>query len=984
MDKDLLHAVGLVFAACVVTTAVSSCTPSTEFIDPPDDQQRSLCEKNSECADGFVCESGQCRQGECTINVQDECNQEDTPEDVAPYCCEIWQLCTTLNRCGPNPDSPVDTECRVDDDCPGLGEFCSGGTCYATQGRDSCTASFQCPTGERCDRTVFLCVPDIGGCDLADRGFPELACEEGQLCDTETGFCVDPGGAECTADTVEEDCRANQQCDMFGRCVQCISDEDCGPGTDCNEGTGNCVSTVNTCETDDDCEGEGRRCSDALGECVRPQCERDADCEDSREICDLAGFICILPPAVCEGEMDEPNDSAGSATDIADGYAGTICRGNTDFLGFDINPDKRYRVTVGFPDFNTEGIQVALFDTQGLVIDTASFGSFDDEVVVTGISGVDETGQFQLRIVGGGTEEDIWSYSIGIEETAAPMQVDCSDTAANGEPNDAFGDAFSLTAGDSRSFGRCGASDIDYYVVTVPPLNGIEVTVEHETEDGDLDVYLYDELDGDSVDSSTSGNAVEKVEAPEGATTFYIKVQLWSGDSDANTNQTYTLTVNAIPRPAACDADINEPDSELANAGALAFTDNAASADAIRCGSVDADYWEIVVPADRGGQVAVDFDHDDGDLRLDLLDAAGEVIDSSNESTSGASTEIIPIPPAGSEQTFYGRVRLHSGSGAQAQTYTIRASTFDASACTLTEPVANDTFLEGTCYGTVSTDDACNETELTIPGSWPTLTTCENASTREAGCGSVCGVGDVDYYRVGKLNNDRLLRAKLTHTASAGVLSLAIVRQAPDGSLVKQVFDNNTDENDTLELATVVPSVAPVFEREWGIVVEPTGAAGEYMAQPYAIEIDVGAACAPDGNDDAAPRNDTPSGATLIQPGTINNVTLCGNDVDVYRVVADAGEQITATLTGLDGATVNIGRPVPGNFDAEAETVTGGCGIEQGSGTPCDPLPDVSTLTSPVRARYTVPAGESDAYYLTVKRAPDGDVGSYSLAVTVN
>jgi hypothetical protein len=363
---------------------------------------------------------------------------------------------------------------------------------------------------------------------------------------------------------------------------------------------------------------------------------------------------------------------------------------------------------------------------------------------------------------------------------------------------------------------------------------------------------------------------------------------------------------------------------------------------------VDADYWSVEVPANRGGQVAVDFDHGEGDLRLDLLDDQGMVVASSNTSASGdtqPTAEVIPLPPAGSEQTFYARVRLHMGSGAVAQAYTVRASTFDASACTQTEPVANDTFLEGTCYGSPVTDDACNETPLAIPGTWPTLNDCTNANMREPGCGSVCSVGDVDYYRAGKLNDDRLLRAKLTHTAADGVLSLAIVRQAPDGSLVKQVFDNNTDQNDVIELATVVPTVSPLFEREWGIIVEPTGAAGEYQAQPYAIEVDIGDPCTADSNDASAPNNNTPAGATLITPGTINGNTLCGNDVDVYRVVANNGDQITATLTGLDKATVNIGLPVAGNFDVEAATLADGCGMNQGDTPMCDPPPAFDTLS---------------------------------------
>ena len=63
------------------------------------------------------------------------------------------------------------------------------------------------------------------------------------------------------------------------------------------------------------------------------------------------------------------------------------------------------------------------------------------------------------------------------------MQVNCDDeTAAGVEPNNTFAEAHVVDPGSSTSFARCGASDVDYYKVTVPALNGVEVTLEHETE----------------------------------------------------------------------------------------------------------------------------------------------------------------------------------------------------------------------------------------------------------------------------------------------------------------------------------------------------------------------------------------------------------------------------------------------------------------------------------------------------------------------
>ena len=53
---------------------------------------------------------------------------------------------------------------------------------------------------------------------------------------------------ECTPDDLSN-CFPGQQCDAAGRCVQCISDGDCGVGTTCNEATGACISD-NVCTSD--------------------------------------------------------------------------------------------------------------------------------------------------------------------------------------------------------------------------------------------------------------------------------------------------------------------------------------------------------------------------------------------------------------------------------------------------------------------------------------------------------------------------------------------------------------------------------------------------------------------------------------------------------------------------------------------------------------------------------------------------------------
>ena len=126
-----------------------------------------------------------------------------------------------LNRCVPDPDSPIGNECpNGDNDCD-MGEFCSAGNCYDVSESTPCRRSSDCGAGERCDPVNGFCVEDRGGCNRASE-YPELACPTGEVCDAVTGHCNPPSGIPCTPATVEEDCGPALQC-IGDRCVQCTS-----------------------------------------------------------------------------------------------------------------------------------------------------------------------------------------------------------------------------------------------------------------------------------------------------------------------------------------------------------------------------------------------------------------------------------------------------------------------------------------------------------------------------------------------------------------------------------------------------------------------------------------------------------------------------------------------------------------------------------------------------------------------------------------
>ncbi|MCP4499219.1 MAG: hypothetical protein GY822_04530 [Deltaproteobacteria bacterium] len=932
------HLVSVVAAGFSVVL-LSGCpvTPSAVIQPPPD---VSSCEQNSECAEGEICSGGTCASAQCDPNLGIDCRDPDgslSDEQRENYCCGIGKLCNELAACVPDPDAPILFQCEVSEDCAAVGDFCSGGTCYNPAGRRPCTASHQCPASERCDVTVFLCVPDNGGCNYCDQ-LPELCCDDSQdeVCDPESGFCVGPGIQECTPQTQDQDCRGNQTCNSLGQCVQCTEDADCGPGTLCNAATGSCYSNVNNCETDEDCDDDGK--CNAINQCVQPQCEADRDCSGI-EVCDVNTFTCYLPPAVCNETDAEPNGSLGEASPLTGGaFAGTVCRGDSDYISFPIQPSKRYRVSFNFTGFVSD-ILLDLLDTNGAVLDTENL-SFDDSAILEGFTAADATGNFFIKVNGLSITDDVEAYSITVEETDAPDVVTCDQEIPSGvEPNDSVSEAHTIGTGNYTFF-RCGFED-DYYRVEVPPLHGISVRLEYQYDDGDLNANL---LGGEApfalLDSADSGfdDDIERVEYGEVAlapheecetladcSVFYLHVEYDDGWSVDPLQQVYTLIITEEARSEECSTDPHEFDGSQDFAHPLATpTENH---DALLCSSADADFYTFNLAAGLGGNLVLEG-FEEHNLKLEVDTAEGAFIGSSDTSTTSVATESVPLPFSSAEQSFMARV-LYSNSSSLAASYTMRMDTYDAGGCISSEPVNNNSWQTATCVGTFATELPCNSgTVASTPA--PDLATCGGLLTSEtpaAGCASTCGNRDFDYYRVGSLSHGQVLHARLDHDATQGPLTLEVYRITSTFTELSSVeAEINFSGDDVVELDHIFSTE---LSREVVVLVRPQGSGAGYAAQPYTLDLQVSGGCFDDVNDLGDLQNDTPATASALRPTpvpgnfntTVENMTRCGGDVDVYSFFTFPDDGITATLTGAPGITLNIGRGIPGNLNEPAEVL---------------------------------------------------------------
>ena len=923
----------LIFAAISVALFASACPldGDGDIINGP--TAFVACTASEECPTGNVCNAGLCVLGSCDPFIESACDVGDVE---GPYCCKPWELCSTLSfTCeddpnvdgiGCDPNDPTCTLCEEQRDCAG-GQFCSGATCLLAAGRDGCTSSFQCTAGERCDRNVFLCVPDRGACQFCD-DFEELCCEDGQVCSDQTGFCTDIPDAECQEDS---ECNAGLFCDELGRCVQCDANHACGPGLLCDSGEGDCFHD-DTCLVDNDCNGN-ERCPPGTLRCIIAECQSDSECfEDDRHVCNLDTFKCELPDPICPNDVDEDNDTPELASPLVGGvsFSGYLCRGDTDVLSFPVIADKRYTATVNFAGSGQPGILVTMLGTDGSTIEsTSSFGQTQSFVEVAGVTAAAETGTFYLKIQMGNTDDrDFRTFTVTVAEDEPSQLADCSAQGQLEEPNNSFETATELVLGATRTFSRCGTGDVDFYHVTVPALSGVQATIaSFFNAEGNINVELFkapNALTGSRVDSGTNVNPIEIVDAPEVSLDFWLKVSLAS-PSGAVTNQTYSVNTVAVARPAACLPDPTEDDGSAATAVLLTLsagaTPSVVATDLVRCNPQDKDFFRFSMPPNLGGVVLLRFTHSEGDMALDLFradDVDGPTLDTSNVSNAASDPdEQVEVPGSATDTIDYIAVaRLNGASGGTTgQKYTLEVQTFDNGQCIASEPSGgDDIFANGRCVGEFTelappnlqcTNDGARIAEPMITAD---LDACAAAADGTIpGCGRMCGNGDSDWYRVGTLNNDQILHAVLDYDPLGGELGLARGTLTASSGAVAETSSTDTDHDGHLELSFAAPRNAP---KEYGVRVKPVGATG-HQVQRYSLKIEVGAECPEDALDVGALLNEKPLNATDIRSGFDQNtpldftstaLTRCTNDVDVFRLAAFAGETITVELVQVDSS----------------------------------------------------------------------------------
>jgi hypothetical protein len=980
---------------CVVAMAwTTACSNSGDGGDTP--PPPGFCTLNSDCQAGEICNGGTCLPGACDPSIEPTCGPTADGAERDPYCCKVWQNCDPiLFQCGRDPlavgigcpvTEPDCIPCDGNEQC-GLGNFCSAGRCFAFEGRGTCAESFQCPGGQRCDRTEFVCVPDNGGCNFCSEDFRELCCQEGtEACNNESGQCTPVGvDVECTVETQTDDCRPLEFCNAVGQCVQCDSDDDCGVDSlRCNVALGSCYSPAGSCDSNDDCPSQ-QVCAVAQGQCVFAECRQDGDCgqgfpSDPRERCDIDSYTCFLPPATCQ-ETDEPNNelAMASAATLVNGYAGVLCRGDRDLVSFPVSALRSYTVNVTVLDeinefgFGSDAIGIELLDEDGALLSGNSIEDRNSPVRLRGATGPNTAAdaRFYLRVLTGtAVDYDRWRYSVTLQEAEVDVTVDCSADAQMGqEPNNNFANATVLTAGVPLVASRCGIADEDYFRIDVPLQTGLNVIVDDFTAAiGNLDVQVYDgPSTGDQIASGTTSTDREEVNAPEGPTTFYIRVKL--ANVDALPDQGYSIVVTPRPRSIDCANDIGENDDTQAQAQALPTVVVGTPItldDVIRCNNQDQDHFRFVMPANAAGNLSIRFNHGEGNLRLSLLEEDGSEVDSSDTSSAANGSEAIAIPVATSDTTYLVRVRGPATGGMSAQRYDLTVGTYDAAVCAFSEVETDDTAARARCVGAADHPNCDDDTRWDSLTPAVDLAACAAATGADQpdNCARLCGEDDKDYYRLGLLELGQSVEVTISYDRSLGALTARMFSlSAANATTAVGAFVNDGDdglEDGVIRLARVTATNGQ--RKQHAILVGPAGGVG-HEAQPYLVSFSLGGACSPDDNESGNNEgNGDPATATLLNSTDTIEASLCVGDVDVYEAILLPNEQVTATLLGPSGAQLRIGTR-PADLTDDAVTVAGPVEVMGG------------------RAELSYTSNNLRQVYFSIKRDAADAIGDYTLTL---
>lgn len=503
-------------------------------------------------------------EGACVVGAECVDDQECVDADPRKTCNLETFTCDFREGFG--------DECDATHPCP-FGEFCSTllGRCLEAGSSRDCTRRAQCPSNQICDRQANKCIPDPG-C------YGDQFCEDGEICDlvnhtcralaVECVSCAVTGSCdgdalcavetkECLSGNAEPVCRQGEECDPLGRCVQCTTSDQCGPGLFCNVAIGRCESNIQcaedpslcpdspevtcvTCEAPEVCDPRTKRC-----QAPPTICENDIECPND-QVCDLSvdPHICVprLPDCLndlLEGGDGENNNSLASAYTLPPDETSfeelKVCQGDIDWYRLDVAAGTYLTVDARFEHLDGD-LELQLFLPDGTTLVDQSRSVTDNERVELEV-GTDLTLYLKVFLAVPTVREVPYRLVVARDPGTLCMDDD-------NEPDDGPGDAKQLLS-DMPYEGRICPADPDWFVLrNVPPATRITASLQFVDNLGDLDLEIYragqtspllvaDSMDDDeslTFDASYGGDYFVRVVGKSADTNVYtLRAELREG-----------------------------------------------------------------------------------------------------------------------------------------------------------------------------------------------------------------------------------------------------------------------------------------------------------------------------------------------------------------------------------------------------------------------------------------------------------------------
>lgn len=567
------------------------------------------------------------------------------------------------------------------------------------------------------------------------------------------------------------------------------------------------------------------------------------------------GYDLTLEAASCVDDAREQDDTPAGLVPPAIPFlqAGLVaCPSDPDHIALDLSAGGTLDVAALW-DTSEGGLRVELLNPSNTVVATASGPAGDRALSYTPTAG----GRYHLRATLDGEAGTLpgVSYELGILATQCPVDIY--------EENDARTSPAAITLPFSATgLGSC-ASDEDWYSFPVTAGDQVRVFADFVNAEGDIDIGLYDET-GSSVASGSGTRDDETITtAAESSGTWTAKVRLYQ-DAGAVPGNTYGLEVGTTP----CAIDAHEEDDLP---GLSPWSGDVSGAWNACMG--DPDHVDVPLATGDGVEVVLDWATGDGDLVVEVLDAAGAVV-ASDSFGQGHGTISFQARTAGTHSV---RVRMTNDRGAvPGAPYTLSVS---RTVCPV-DSLEDD-------------DDAANGTAITSPYSVTGLSACES---------------DPDVFLIPAVVGTRIY-AYADFSDALGDINLELA--SPTGNVVRSATGYSDDE-ELVYVATTNGTYALTVRNLYD-----AGVAGN----DYGLTVSV-TTCGADANED----DDNAVQATPTAPPYTASLTACDGDEDWFHVPVLVGDWVVATaLYDSNEGDVDLALRDPlGSTVDYGTTITGG------------------------------------------------------------